>query len=179
MAEATPRERLLPSLFTRLTDLHSGKAVGSRQDRVFTLEKYLTAVKNDLSRLLNTENLASVQDLRDYPHVSASVVNYGLPAYSGSSLSSVDVEELERALRQVILNYEPRIMPATLEVSVMVDEDMANPNALAFEIKGDVWAEPFPERLDIRTELDLETGAFSIAGVKPGDERGDPSEGAA
>lgn len=165
MAEATRGEQLLPSLFTRLTDRAPEKTRESRQDRVVSLDRYLDAVKRELSWLLNTDNYDSVRDLSGYPLVAASVINFGLPTLAGGTISNVDATELERSLRQAILRFEPRLIPATLEVKVLVDEDVANPNALAFEISGEVWADPVPERLNIRTEVDLETGAFSIPGV--------------
>ena len=165
MAEATRGEQLLPSLFTRLTDRAPEKTRESRQDRVVNVEKYLEAVKRDLSWLLNTDNHDSVRDLSGYPLVSASVINYGLPALAGGTISNVDSSELERSLRQAILRFEPRLTPATLEVKVVVDKDVGHPNALAFEISGEVWADPIPERLNIRTEVDLETGAYSIPGI--------------
>ena len=44
---------------------------------------------------------------------------------------------------------------------MVTSEDMS-PNALAFEIYCDVWADPVPERLYLKTEVDLETGDFSV-----------------
>ena len=43
-----------------------------------------------------------------------SVVNFGLPALSGQTASSLDVTDLTRAIREAILDFEPRILPATL-----------------------------------------------------------------
>ena len=51
----------------------------------------------------------------------------------------------------------------------LVADSLANLNALVLSIRADVWAEPVPERLDIRTELDLETAAFSIQGFVEND----------
>ena len=35
-------------------------------------------------------------------------------------------------------------------------------NALTFEIEGEIWSQPYPERLYLRTALDLETGTVEI-----------------
>ncbi len=37
-----------------------------------------------------------------------------------------------------------------------------NSNALAFEIEGELWADPVPIHLFMQTEVDLETGSVSI-----------------
>jgi type VI secretion system protein ImpF len=37
-----------------------------------------------------------------------------------------------------------------------------NQNAMTFDIEGDLWAQPLPLRLYLRTELDLETGTMEI-----------------
>jgi type VI secretion system protein ImpF len=49
-----------------------------------------------------------------------------------------------------------------LRVKVTAHGEQMNRNALTFEIQGDLWAQPAPERLYLRSELDLETGNVSI-----------------
>ncbi len=41
------------------------------------------------------------------------------------------------------------------------DEQMSN-KALSFTIEGDLWAQPLPIHLFIRSDLDLETGEMTI-----------------
>jgi type VI secretion system protein ImpF len=36
-------------------------------------------------------------------------------------------------------------------------------NKLTFEIEADLWAQPYPERLYLKTELDLERGVVLLA----------------
>ncbi len=38
-----------------------------------------------------------------------------------------------------------------------------NRNSLAFLIEGEMWAQPLPQSISVRTEFDLETGAVKIA----------------
>jgi len=38
-----------------------------------------------------------------------------------------------------------------------------NRNAVAFEIEGDLWAQPVPLHLFLRTEIDLDSGSFSVS----------------
>jgi type VI secretion system protein ImpF len=96
--------------------------------------------------------------------VRRSVVNYGLPALSGKPATSLDVTELERAIRQSILDFEPRILPDTLRVKALIQVDeLDHHNVIGVEIHAQLWAQPVPLELLVRTEIDLETGHVEIA----------------
>jgi type VI secretion system protein ImpF len=92
------------------------------------------------------------------------VVNFGVPSLTGAWLSAHEPGDVEQLLRQAILRFEPRIVPETLVVRVVPDEGTAQRalNTLALEIVGQLWAEPMPEQLYIRTEVDLETGSCAV-----------------
>ena len=89
--------------------------------------------------------------------MAQSVVNYGLPALAGHTVSSADPKNLERVLRQSILQFEPRLLPNSLKVRAIVAEEMSH-SALSFDIEGQLWAQPAPLRLLLKTDVDLETG---------------------
>lgn len=161
MAELEQQERLQPSLLDRLTDDEPGNSKESRDKRVLSIRKLRDYIRRDLAWLLNTGNLSDVQDLSDYPLVAESVVNYGMPDLTGITVSNADEGALERHLRQVILRYEPRILRNSLRVSVTRSDEMSA-NALKFEIECDMWSEPVPERLYLKSEIDLETGSIKI-----------------
>lgn len=165
MPELTPKERLQPSLLDRLTDDEPDKQVESREKRVLTLQKLRAAVLRDVTWLLNCTNLASILPLDDYPLVAQSVLNFGMIDLTGRTASGLDVTKLESALRQAIVDFEPRITAATLKVKAVVNPARMSPNALSFEIEGELWAQPLPIRLYLRTELDLETGNISVHGA--------------
>jgi type VI secretion system protein ImpF len=88
MAELTPKERLQPSLLDRLTDNEPDKQQEAREKRVLSMRKLRESVQRDLAWLLNSGNLETVQDLDDYPLVSHSVINYGLPDLAGRGWSA-------------------------------------------------------------------------------------------
>jgi type VI secretion system protein ImpF len=104
-----------------------------------------------------------VQDLKAFPEVRRSVLNFGMPDISGVTVSDVDAGELEEAVRRVILDFEPRILPDSVEVRPVIDEQQMNSNALAFEIEGQLWARPAPLRIMLKTELDLELGEVTVS----------------
>jgi type VI secretion system protein ImpF len=92
------------------------------------------------------------------------VLNYGLPALSGRTASSLDITELEQAIRQSILDFEPRILPATLEVrAIALASALDHHNVVGVQIAGELWAQPVPLELLVRTEIDLETGKVEIS----------------
>ncbi len=162
MAELTPKERLQPSLLDRLTDEAPDQLQESREQRVLSINKLRLAVLRDLAWLLNTSSLDTAQNLDDYPFVTHSVVNYGIHDLVGTTLSSADVPEIQRQIRQAIWDFEPRIFRETVTVKVIVSDTQMNQNAIIFDIEGDLWAQPLPLRLYLRTELDLETGSMDI-----------------
>ena len=163
MAELTSQERLQPSLLDRLTDDDPQNTRESRDKRVLNLRRLRQGVIRDLSWLLNTGNLDSVTDLDDYPEVADSVLNYGMPHLSGSTASSVVVGAIEKQIRDAIIKFEPRILEKTVRVRLSVDDKEFSHNAMTMEIQGELWAQPVPERLFLRTDVDLETGDVTIS----------------
>jgi type VI secretion system protein ImpF len=161
VAALTQKERLQPSLLDRLADDAPEKEQESREQRVLSLNKLRQGVLRDLAWLLNTSTLDTHQNLDEYPLVSHSVLNYGIHDLVGTTLSSADALEIQKQIRQAIWDFEPRIFPESLVVKVTASEHM-NQNAMTFDIEGDLWAQPLPLRLYLRTELDLETGGIDI-----------------
>jgi type VI secretion system protein ImpF len=168
VAELTPQERLQPALLDRLTDEHPDEQQEAREHRVMSKRQLRQAVLRDLAWLFNSTRLESGVDLSRVPDVRRSVVNYGLPALSGRVASSLDVTELERAVRQAILDFEPRILPDSLRVKALLQaSQLDHHNVIGMEIHGQLWAQPVPLELLVRTEIDLETGKVEIADLVP------------
>jgi type VI secretion system protein ImpF len=163
MAELLPQERLQPSLLDRLTDDAPDKQEEGRDKRVLSLNQLRASVLRDISWLLNTVHLQATQDLSVWPHVASSTINYGIPDLAGSSVAGKNTLLLERAVKQAVLDFEPRILPDTLKVAVRVEPEQMNRHAMTFVIEGELWAQPVPLSLYLKTELDLETGTVTIA----------------
>ncbi|WP_207000327.1 type VI secretion system baseplate subunit TssE [Trinickia mobilis] len=163
MADLVPRDRLQPSLLDRLTDFEPEVKQEPRERRVLSMRGLRQSVQRDLAWLLNANGLGSVQDLSHYPDVATSVVNFGFPDIAGKTASGVDAAQLERLIRDTIWVYEPRILRDTVRVSsVQPEETTGRHNTISFIVEGDLWAQPYPERLYFRTELDLEGGNFRV-----------------
>lgn len=166
MAELAPRERLQPSLLDRLTDVEPDKGVESRDRRVLSIRTLREGVLRDLAWLLNTTRLFSRAEgakFVTYPHAANSVINYGMPDISGISLSGLNLNHLESDIRQAIWDFEPRIIRESVVVrAVSTTLGGSHYNKIMFEIEGDMWAQPYPERLYLKTELDMEGSAFKL-----------------
>lgn len=167
MNELTSRERLQPSLLDRLTDEEPSKAVEGPDKRVLSLTQLKSSVLRDLAWLFNTTAQFDPQTGSQIA-AGSSVVNFGLPALAGHTASSVDVHQVERLLCDAIAAFEPRILRQSLRVRAQLEHGQMNHNALSFEIEGDLWAQPMPLRLLLRTDLDLETGHVQVL---PADQR--------
>jgi type VI secretion system protein ImpF len=159
MADARRRDRLRPSLLELLQgDL---KPAMDEAD----LRRY---VIRDLEWLLNTiggQSLVPDQDGADigaYPNVAASVLNYGLPSMAGASVARLDREILQRALRQVLVRFEPRILQQGLKVQLDPRHDPLREGTLAFEIEGRLWLDRESVQIRLRTEVDVGTSAATV-----------------
>ncbi len=160
MADLTPKELLQPSLLDRLTDLNPESKTDTLEERIMSFRHLRESVIRDLEWLLNTGRLEISSDLDSHPEVRKSVVNYGIPDISGVSVNSRDSEEIARDIRQAILDFEPRILPATLKVSIAVDETKMSENTMILEIQGELWWQPLPERFYLKATLDLDSWKF-------------------
>src|SRR5256885_4835216 len=156
MAESN-RDRILPSLLDRLTDEAPGSADSVRSASV-TLSELRQSVLRDLNWLFNAVRPLRPEEVEANPQVRNSVLNYGLPALSGVAASSVDFVQLERALRQAVMDFEPRILADSVSVKALLEESVDHHNVVSLQIEGLLWAQPVPIELLLRTRLDLESG---------------------
>jgi type VI secretion system protein ImpF len=166
--QLTPQERLQPALLDRLTDEEPHNHQEPRERRVFSKNRLRQAVLRDLAFLFNATRLERSTEMAHLPYARRSVINFGLPALSGQSATSLDVADLEHNLKQAILDFEPRILAETLEVKAMVDlDELDHHNVIGIEIRGQLWAQPIPLELLVRTAIDLETGKVEISDLAP------------
>jgi type VI secretion system protein ImpF len=165
MADLTQKERLQPSLLDRLTDQDPEKKLESRDARVLSPSRLRDSVRRDLAWLLNTTHLQATQDLDEHPLVAHSVLNFGMPDLAGRTASGVDESALEQAIRRAITDFEPRLVAKSLRVKLFVDDRQMNHNAMSFDIEAELWAQPLPLRLFLRTAIDLESGTVDVMDV--------------
>lgn len=163
MPELTSQEKLFPSLLDRLTDNQSNSKNESRDARYFSVDKLRGAVLRDLSWLLSTCHLETTEDISGLPEVTSSVINYGIPDLTGKTVSGILSSKLEDSIKRSIRWFEPRLISDTIQVVVNRSSgEHARPNAIAIEIRADLWCQPIPEKLYVSTVVDLETGIIDV-----------------
>src|SRR5262249_59691059 len=89
------------------------------------------------------------------------------PPLSAQPAPPLEVPALDRPTRQPLLDFEPGILPATLRVRALETAAMDHHNVIGVEISGQLWAEPLPLEMLLRTEIDLETGQVEVADLAP------------
>ena len=161
MADKTIDDRLQPSLLDRLTDEEPDSRTESRDTRVIDIRRLREILKRDLAWLLNTNNQEAVIDREKYPNAFRSVVNYGVSPVAGGSSSSRKAQLIRAAIVQAVREFEPRIRPESLEVKLR-DQESASQMSVFFDIHGDMWAQPLPLELFLRSEVDLMTGHVNL-----------------
>jgi type VI secretion system protein ImpF len=165
MSQASSQDLVQPSLLDRLTDLHPHHAADSRAERVYSLQRLKAAILRDVTWLLNTSHLAPTVDLRAFPQVAASTLNFGVATLHGHSREGVDIDLLRQMIVTSLRRFEPRLLPASLRVEALDEARQAGP--LHFRIEADLWAEPVPLRMVMRTEFDQEVDAIRVVEARP------------
>lgn len=160
------RERLQPSLLDRLTDHAPTRLKDPPDSQSMTAAQLRQSVLRDLAALLNTSNLATIEDLEATPLVARSTLNYGIPGFAGLLQSASRTSSLERELADAIRAYEPRIRPETLRVRARGTRDDGSMPALVFEIEGELWAQPVPVQLFLETRIEVETRLAVVQDVR-------------
>jgi type VI secretion system protein ImpF len=127
---------------------------------MISMRRLRECVQRDLSWLLNTGNLAVVQDLTRYPLVARSVVNYGMPSLAGRMVTSVDAGITAKRLQEAIANYEPRLSRIQVTPEASKDSDEMT---LSFKIDAELWGQPVAQHLVLRTSIDVDTGDVRIS----------------
>ncbi|MEM6617729.1 MAG: type VI secretion system baseplate subunit TssE [Pseudomonadota bacterium] len=163
--ELSDRERLQPSLLDRLTDRAPTAEKDRAADRYIDVRRLRDIILRDLAWLLNTSNLEETIDPELYPNVAKSTVNYGISDIAGRKVAQTKSDTLEHSIAEAVYNFEPRIIPGTLEVRAVRSDDTAE-SQIVMDIRGELWATPVPLELYLRTRLDVADGDLIIDRVR-------------
>jgi type VI secretion system protein ImpF len=136
---------------------------------VVTPDVLREAVRRDIEELFSTQRLQArflftetergaqedTEDVMgDFPHVRRSVLNYGVPTFSGRTAKDFEDDLFSKELREVIATFEPRLKRDTIRVKV----DSSGEAGLHVSIEGVLLLSPVPERLRLSTMIDLDNG---------------------
>lgn len=130
-------------------------------ERFASMRRLREYVCRDLALLLNSTGIGQTVDLTRFPHVQHSVLNYGMPSLAGRSAAAVDVERTARAIEEVIRRFEPRL--TRVQVTSDQEREGGDAHQLAFRIEADLWGQPAPLHLVLRTRINTESGDVNVA----------------
>lgn len=174
MAEPHSRDRLQPSLLDRLTDHHPLQSRESVEERVLSRQQLRAAILRDLAWLFNairpqpepaSTRLDELELWERNPHACKSVLNFGMPAFAGTTKSSLDRVAMESAVKQAVTTFEPRIDAHSLMVKIDIDSKHHH-NTLQLTVRGNMWAQPVPLELLLTADVDLETGNAQVRDLR-------------
>jgi len=139
---------------------------------VVTADVLREAVRRDIEALFNIERFEATVQLTDleregieeptaiisqFPLARRSVLNYGVPSFSGNRARDFDLDALARELREVVAVFEPRLKRDTIRVKV----DTGDALGMRISIEGTLMLSPIAERLRLSTTINLDNGRAS------------------
>ena len=157
MAEKILFERLQPSLLDRLTDDEPTIATESRESRVIDIRRLREIVQRDLAWLLNTNNADGWIDARRHPLAARSVLNYGVKNVAGDFAAKDRASLIRKSIALAIETFEPRIRRGSAQVEMQTESALRG-TIISFDIRAEMWAEPMPIELFLRSSVDVTTG---------------------
>jgi type VI secretion system protein ImpF len=154
------------SVLERLIDREPGSKQEPSPTRSQSVRLLKASVRRDLEWLLNTrQNPDAVKE--EYPELSRSIYNYGLPDFSSLSFDNVkDRTRLLRHLEQTIRIFEPRLASPRV-IPVQMDDGRSS-RIIRFQIEGLLKMDPAPEQVTFDTVLQLSSGEYQIRGERSG-----------
>jgi type VI secretion system protein ImpF len=159
MARLEADQKLLPSVLDRLTDERPRDTQEPPGTAPRSLAQIKESVKRDLEWLLNSRQVLA--DLPgDLRQLDRSLLTYGLPDFTASSLSNIaDQDLLRRSVEDAIRRFEPRLS----RVSVALEAPRTLDRTLRFRIDALLRVEPEPEPITFDSVLQLTTKTFVVS----------------
>jgi type VI secretion system protein ImpF len=150
---------LVPSVFDRLLDDDPDNSRETAASRRQILRELKQSVSRDLENLLNTR-----QRWGEWPEPLAelehSLVNYGIPDFTGVNMSvASERERLRSIIQRVIEQFEPRFQSVRVR---LVDNAESFDRTLRFRIDGLLKVDPAPEPVVFDSQLEPTTATFEV-----------------
>jgi len=161
MARVRAEQPLIPSILDRLIDYDPTMSREPAPSRHQVLRELKLSVRRDLENLLNSRYrcLSPPEHLKE---LEKSLVNYGIPDLTGSSMGSPqEREKLCGLLQKIIARHEPRFK--TVRVKLQDNEDPLD-RTLRFRVDALLLVDPAPEPIVFDSVLKSATGSFEVRG---------------
>lgn len=136
------------------------------EQRVVSMRKLRESVLRDLNWLLSTASFDTGRSLEGFPAVERSVLNYGLPSVAGRRVSGLDPAEIARRMQRTLEFFEPRL--SQVRVTPEPQDTQSDGHALRLRIEAELWGQPLPQQLLLRTQIDVETTDVVVTDAEAG-----------
>ena len=103
--------------------------------------------------------------LDDTPHVEKSIINYGFRDLSGISLSEIKRPTMIAAIRQSLIDHEPRLVRESIEVKVGQAEGDSK-QRLSISVAAELMGDPVDIPLDFDAEIDVGAGKLKMSKLR-------------
>lgn len=159
MSKVREDQLLVPSVLDRLLDDNPDQQQELPKARHQVLRELKQSVRRDLENLLNTR-WRCVSWPPNLDELELSLVNYGIPDFTGVNMGApAERERLRRLVEQIVRKFEPRFK--TVKVQMLANRDEAD-RTLRFRIDAMLHAEPAPEPVIFDSQLEPLTNDFSV-----------------
>lgn len=116
----------------------------------------------DLMSLVNTIDLGSSLDLKDFDFVERSVLNFGLFDIAHLTSEEAGVLDVGRNLFAALLQHEPRLIRETLHIEREEGFDDVN-QRIRFNVTAEMACRPFDVPIEFVAEVDVGSGKVVLS----------------
>jgi type VI secretion system protein ImpF len=115
----------------------------------------------DLASLLNTVELAAIEDLLGFEQVGSSILNFGVPDLTAIVASPEAARRVANLLKQRLELYECRLVPGTVVISSEPLDDTAS-GQLRFHINAEMYSTPTDVPVEFVVDVEAESGKIKV-----------------
>lgn len=115
----------------------------------------------DLASLLNTVELAAIEDLNGFDAVAASILNFGVPDLTAIVASPEAARRVAHLLKQRLELYDCRLVPGTVTISGEPLDDSAS-GQLRFHISAEMVSTPTDIPIEFVADVEVESGKIRV-----------------
>ncbi len=135
--------------------------IEASQHRVVSMRRLRECVLRDVASLLNALNLETQLDLERYPYVQRSVLNYGMRSLAGLAAAAVDPVKTAAGIEEAIRRFEPRLRKVRVVPEARTGKQ--DGHQLSFRIDAELWGQPVPQQLVLRTRIETDSGNVIVS----------------
>ena len=165
MVRPTTTQALMPSILDRLIDHNPENKVEAVASRNQVIREMRESVRRDLEVLLNSR-IRCVESPVEWKASENSVINYGIPDYSGVNLSNEDdCEAFVKLIQKIIIHYETRFKSVSVKV---LRNDQPYDRTFRFRIDALLKVEPAVKSIVFDSSMESVTRKFKVRDVESG-----------